>query len=317
VTPANDPAAATPRAEVDQELEAVEDALFRGPRERFVADRNAAAQRLKAQGRSEAAARLRALAKPSISAWAVNQLWWTARAQMEGLIEASRDVAAALRTGGGPAAQAAAGQARRRALEGLSGTAADVLRGAGHAAGASMLRRISTTLEALATHAAVGGAGAHMLGRLTDDLEPPGLAQVMGLGTAAATPPPAVAAVHEDEAAAAVAAAERERHAANVCVGEAARALDEAIRAADEAVLAAQRTAAAHREAQALADAARQRAEEAERVALRAGAEARREQARVEVTREAFASRTAELDRRDNALLRARLRLAGRDQGRG
>lgn len=310
---------ATPDATEEAELEAVVEALFRGPRERFVADRNAAAQRYKAKGRAEAAARLRALGKPSVSAWAVNQLWWTARAQMEALLDASRDVAGALRTGAGPAAQAAAGQARRRALEGLGSTAAAVLEGGGHAAGMGVLRRISTTLEAVATYAVVGGGAGIVIGCLSEDLDPPGFELVMGLGaagvveTARAEPvvgsTSAGAASGDLQAAAAVATAERERDVARAGVEQAARVLDEATRVADEAVLAAQHTAQVYREAQARADAARQQAEEAERVALRARAEAQREHERVEEAREALTRRATELERRSEALARARARL--------
>lgn len=320
MTTANDPAAATPEAAARAELEGVLDGLFRGPREQFVPERNAAVQRLRARGHKEAAARLKALARPSLSAWAVNQLWWTARAEVEALLDASRGLAEALRSGAGPAAQAAAGQVRRRALETLVGAAEDVLAAAGHATGMGTLRKVSTTLEAIATHAALGlGDAAPVIGRLTEDLEPPGFELVMGLGAsgpiAAAVPVPAgeegtaVVGPGGSEAEAAVAAAEHERDAASVRVSEAARVLDEATRAADEAVLEAERAAAAHREAQARADAARQLADEAERVALRTQAEARRERERVEAAREGLAGRSAELERRREALVRARQRL--------
>lgn len=306
---ANDPAAATPEAGVDAELEAVLDALFRGPRERFVAARNAAAQRLRARGRTEAAARLRALAKPGISAWAVNQLWWTARGQMEALLDAGRRSAEAMRTGTGPAAQAAAGQARRRALETLMAAAGEILAQAGHASSAGTLRRIGTTLEALAAHAALGQRPP--LGRLTEDLDPPGFELVVGLGAnvppgmgISTSPEPGTGDAGDTEAA--VAAAERERDEASEQVDRAARALDEATHAADEAVLEAQRTAQEHRQARARAEAARQLAEEAERTALRAQAEARRQQERVDAAREALTRRAAELERRSEALVARR-----------
>lgn len=327
MTTANDPAATIPDAALRAELEAVLDGLFRGPRERFVPERNAAALRLRTRGRAEAAAVVKGLPKPSLSAWAVNQLWWTARAEVEALLDASRHLAE-LMGGSGPAAQAAAGQARRRALEALVTAASDTLAQAGHATGAGTLRRISATLEAVAAHAALGSRDVPSIGRLTEDLDPPGFELVMGLGAGlgplgASTPtlpspaPVPAAGPGQGEVAAAVAAAERERDAAKLRVGEAARALDEARRVADEAVLAAQRSAEAHREARERAEAARQLADEAERVALRAQAEARREQERVDVAREALDGRAAELDRRTEALVRARHRLAVLGPGRG
>lgn len=326
---ANDPPPPTPAAGADAELEAVLDMLFRGPRERFVAERNAAAQRLRTRGMAAAAARLKGLAKPSVTAWAVNQLWWTARAELEALLDASRDLVEALRTGAGPAAQTAAGQARRRALETLSITAGEVLGAAGHAAGLATLRRISTTLEALATHVALGTPeGRAGLGRLSEDLDPPGVELVMRLGAVSpgavaeaspgsTTSPDAAPSPGRADAEAAVATAEREREAAREQVEEAARALDHATREADEVVLAAQHAVEEHRRLQVLADAARQRAEEAERVALRAQSDARREHERVEAAHEALTRRVAELERRSEALARARQRLGAKGDGRG
>lgn len=317
---ANDPAGATPGAGAHAELEALLDALFRGPRERFVAERNAAAQQLKARGWAEAAARVKALTKPSVSVWAVNQLWWTARGEVEALYDASRHLAEAIGVGAGPAGHAAAGQARRRALETLVAAASEVLTQAGHATGMATMRRISATLDAAAAHAALGSVDVPPIGRLTEDLDPPALERVIGLGAGLGVPererplpspePAAVAGPGQGDAEAAVAEAERQRNAAKVRVGEAARALDEAARAADEAVLEAQRTAEAHREARARADAARQLADEAERVALRAQAEARREHERVDAAKEELESRAAELDRRAEALVKARQRLS-------
>lgn len=317
---ANDPAGARPGEGASAELEAVLDGLFRGPRERFVAERNAAAQQLRARGHTEAAARVKALAKPSLSAWAVNQLWWTARGEVEALHDASRHLAEAIGTGAGPAGHAAAGQARRRALEALVSAATDVLAQSGHATGMATVRRISATLDAAAAHAALGSRDVPSIGRLTEDLDPPALERVIGLGAGLGVPVPerplpspepgTVAGPGLGDAEAAVAQAERERDAAKARVGEAARALDEAARAADEAVLAAQRTAEAHREARAKADAARQLADEAERAALRAQAEARREHERVDAAREELEQRAAELDRRAEALVKARQRLA-------
>src|SRR5215210_3636799 len=50
------------------------DRLFSLPLDEFTAERNALAKRLKQAGDTEAAEQVRALAKPSVAAWAVNQL---------------------------------------------------------------------------------------------------------------------------------------------------------------------------------------------------------------------------------------------------
>ncbi|MCH9688018.1 MAG: hypothetical protein K0V04_41695 [Deltaproteobacteria bacterium] len=182
MTTANGDAAATPATDPQAQL----DALFRGPRERFTAERNALAKRLAAAGDAPAAARVKALSKPNVSAWAVNQLWWTRQSDVEALLEAGRRQARALHGGAGPSEQATAGQARRRALDTLATAAESILQQAGHAAGPATLRRISTTLEALAAHG-LRPDGPHP-GRLSADLDPPGFDLLAAL--AAADPPP-------------------------------------------------------------------------------------------------------------------------------
>src|SRR5215471_16162156 len=63
------------------------DALFKLPLTEFTDARNALAARLKQRGHASDATRVKALTKPSISAWAVNQIYWKHRASFERLIE--------------------------------------------------------------------------------------------------------------------------------------------------------------------------------------------------------------------------------------
>jgi hypothetical protein len=70
---------------LDDEL----DRLYQLPLTQFVESRNALAASLKKSGDADAARRVRALPKPSASAWAVNQLYWTARPRFDELIAAS------------------------------------------------------------------------------------------------------------------------------------------------------------------------------------------------------------------------------------
>ena len=65
------------------------DRLYRLPLGEFVQVRNELAAALKKSGDPDAAKRIRDLAKPSASAWAVNQLYWTARRELDELINAS------------------------------------------------------------------------------------------------------------------------------------------------------------------------------------------------------------------------------------
>ena len=62
------------------------DALFRLPLAEFTGARNTLAARLKKSGREDEAVLVKALVKPSISAWAVNQLYWNHREAFDRLI---------------------------------------------------------------------------------------------------------------------------------------------------------------------------------------------------------------------------------------
>ena len=55
------------------------DALYREPSSNFIAARNALASALKREGEADAAERVKHLAKPSPSAWALNQVYWRER----------------------------------------------------------------------------------------------------------------------------------------------------------------------------------------------------------------------------------------------
>src|SRR5688500_20219066 len=61
------------------QLEEEIDALFRLPLAEFTSERNTLAARLKKEKRINDAERVKLLGKPSISAWAVNQLYWEHR----------------------------------------------------------------------------------------------------------------------------------------------------------------------------------------------------------------------------------------------
>src|SRR6266516_583312 len=62
------------------------DALFALPLTEFTGARNTLASRLKQDGRGKEAERVKALVKPSVSALAVNQLYWKHRKVFDGLI---------------------------------------------------------------------------------------------------------------------------------------------------------------------------------------------------------------------------------------
>jgi hypothetical protein len=147
------------------------DALFKLPLTEFVGARKALAARLKQNGLVSEAEGVKALAKPSISAWMVNQLYWRHRDAFDELIATGQRFRKAQVTGKMVNMREAL-DARREALSLLSDLATEALRDAGHNPSLDTLRRIGTTLEALS--AATSVSDRPTLGRLTEDIDPPG-----------------------------------------------------------------------------------------------------------------------------------------------
>src|SRR5215470_12836624 len=71
-------------------LEGEVDALFKLPLGEFISARNTLTARLKRGGHANDANAVKALSKPSISAWAVNQLYWKHREAFDRLLVASQ-----------------------------------------------------------------------------------------------------------------------------------------------------------------------------------------------------------------------------------
>ena len=161
------------------------DRLFGLGPEAFVAARNEAARRLKQAGDAGAAARVTALRRPSLSAWAVNQLARARGPEVEGLLTAGRRLRAAHQAavaGGGAAALREATRAEREAVAGLVAAAVEVLESTGHATTEATRDRVAATLHA----AAADPAAAELVrrGRLTHDLDPAGFGTPDGLDAA-------------------------------------------------------------------------------------------------------------------------------------
>ncbi len=162
-------------------IDAEIDALFRLSLAEFTGARNALATRLKKEGRTLDAERVKALAKPPAPAWAVNQLYWQDPKSIELLLAVGERVR-----------KAQTGQVKNADLRGLldekkqmttamMARASAILAAAGHAASPEAMRRVSATLESLAVWGDTEGAP--KAGRLTADLDPPGfdaLAALMG-----------------------------------------------------------------------------------------------------------------------------------------
>jgi hypothetical protein len=157
------------------------DALFQLPLVEFTAARNALASQLKKAGRAAEAEQVKGLAKPSLSAWVVNQLFWRHRDAFSRLITAGERfrTAQAAQLAGKSVDVREPLEARRTALASLSRLAAGTLRDAGHTASPETMRRITTTLEALSVYGSLPEAPPS--GRLTDDVDPPGFETLASL----------------------------------------------------------------------------------------------------------------------------------------
>lgn len=146
----------------------------------FTAARNKLAAQLKKEGRAAEANEVKALAKPSASAWVVNQLYWRHRESFNRLLATGERLRRAhAKDLTGDAARDAV-NARREAMAELTRLAElIVLRDGSHSATRDLMRRATTTLEALSSYAP--STGAPVAGRLTDDLQPPGFEAIAGL----------------------------------------------------------------------------------------------------------------------------------------
>ena len=154
------------------------EALYGGPLKQFVEERKRIAADLKAAGDKAAAAEVAKLAKPSVSAWVVNQLWREARGEMDTLFAAG----AKLRGG-----DFGAGAAQRASLLALRNKAVEVLKSDGHTPSDGVLLRVQKTLQALS---AIGGFAPDEPGRLAEDRDPPGFEVLGGVTEVKKAPEP-------------------------------------------------------------------------------------------------------------------------------
>ena len=236
--------------------------LYSLPLERFVPERAALAKELRSRGERVQAARAAKLAKPSIPAWAVNQLVRTQGTAVRALLAAGdrlrgaqEDVVAGR---GSTHALREATERERDAVAVLTQAASGLLSGNGRGLSAAALERVSETLHAAALDEAAREAVSG--GCLTRELRHVGLgADLAGAGDGAATRPDARAARERSERL----AAERNEREARERAEHAARELEDAegrraaaaegLEAADQALRAARKVATesarAHRQA--------------------------------------------------------------------
>jgi hypothetical protein len=143
--------------------------LYEGPLERFTAERNALAKRLRAEGDKTAAQRVAKLRKPTVAAWVVNQIAHQHRKDMDRFLAAVDDLQraqdAALGGKGGEQLRKAM-RAERDAID----TLIEVGRSVSDSASESTLDRVRETLGAAA--ADTEAREAVRAGRLDRELQP-------------------------------------------------------------------------------------------------------------------------------------------------
>jgi len=295
-------------ADIDAEI----DALFQLPLTEFTAARNALAGRLKKAGDAADAERVKSIQKPSATAWAVNQLYWHHRKDIEALVAVGERFrkAQAAQLAGKNADMRELLNERRDALSGLMSRATAILREAGHAVSPDTTRRIATTLESLAAWGKTDGAP--QAGRLIDDLDPPGFEALAALvprsGTAkSASEPSRLLPFRQQERTRA--AKERKTEDEAALRARAREALSAAEQALREAQREAERAEAALKKAAARAKAAEQeraelekRYEKAQEEAQAAAKEARRVAEQAEEAAQAVTDAEAALEKARSTL---------------
>lgn len=165
----NRPSASAKRAKRPDAAEQAATELYSLPPEEFVKARNARARELKAEGKRDEAEVVGKLRKPTLAAWAVNQL------ARERELDVRRLLKAGERLQGGDADEsdfAAARQEESAVIRRLLRGARELLEAAGHKPSDSVLETVSSILRS----AAVEEQGRTLLaeGRVTQELEPGG-----------------------------------------------------------------------------------------------------------------------------------------------
>jgi hypothetical protein len=161
-------------------LDADIDRLYQLPLEEFTAARNALAK-----DAGPDAARIRALVKPPLAAWAVNQLYWQDRKTWDTLVAAAENAQRAHKAvlAGRSGDVRAAGKVHDEAIEAALKATVALLAKTDHPVTDATKHAISTTIRAL--------PGAESPGRLTQAVQPMGFEMLTGLSVAPGAAKPA------------------------------------------------------------------------------------------------------------------------------
>jgi hypothetical protein len=166
----NRPSASAKRAKQPDAVDLAAAELYSLAPEEFIKARNARARELKAEGKRDEADAVGKLRKPTLAAWAVNQLARERELDVRRLLKAGERL-----QGGGDADESDFAEARHEesaVLRRLRGGARELLEAAGHKPSDSVLESVSSMLRS----AAVDEQGRKLLaeGRVTQELEPGG-----------------------------------------------------------------------------------------------------------------------------------------------
>lgn len=160
------------------DLESALDDLYGAPLDEFTSRRNILAKELKGR----AAGEIKALKKPNLAAWAVNQLARKHPDDVEAIFDVTEKLRHAQRrvlSGGKATELRKATDERNKVVGQLKKLGAKILRDAGSTASASQLEAIADTFMAVASDPE--GAELVRKGRLTRELEPAAFVDVSGL----------------------------------------------------------------------------------------------------------------------------------------
>ena len=156
------------------------DSLYQLPLEQFTPERNALAKRA---GKADPS--IKALEKPNIAAWAVNQLYWRERDSYDALIAAAEELRGEHRKllAGKSSDVRTAERAHRDAIRAATEHIKTLLEGANQAATPATMNAVSETLAALPADVTPG--------RLTKPLKPLGFEALSGVPARPASAAPA------------------------------------------------------------------------------------------------------------------------------
>lgn len=129
------------------------DRLYSLPRAEFTPERDALAKRLRKDGDADAAAAVKSLKKPSVAAWAINQVQRDRPDEVRELIDVTEElhrVHKKLSSAGARERLEEAAEMQRKLISSLVRCASQLLEAGGHAASDATLQKVADTLRAAA-----------------------------------------------------------------------------------------------------------------------------------------------------------------------